>query len=69
MKIIKIGQSATKPIEIWEGSTTIIGTWKHEGIVYSLNKYRETEGIKDLSDDGTWNEGRTKDILNRVKHL
>ena len=22
-----------------------------------------------LSDDGTWNEGRTKDILSRVKHL
>ena len=22
-----------------------------------------------LSDDGTWNEGRTKDIINRVKHL
>ena len=22
-----------------------------------------------LSDDGTWNEGRTKDILNRVKHI
>ena len=38
------------------------------GIVYSPNKYRETEGIKDI---GTyfWNQGRTQEIKDRVLHL
>ena len=37
-------------------------------IVYSPNKYRETEGIKDI---GTqfWNQGRTEEIKDRVLHL
>nr|DAW48103.1 MAG TPA: LARGE COMPONENT OF PYOCIN AP41, BACTERIOCIN, DNASE, PYOCIN, DNASE-IM.0A [Caudoviricetes sp.] len=39
-----------------------------EGIVYSVKKYRETDGIKDLGDN-FWNEGRTKEIQSRVLHI
>ena len=37
-------------------------------IVYSLNKYRETEGNKDIGSH-FWNEGRTQEIRDRVMHL
>ena len=60
-------------IEIYyiEGrSTTIISEFLNDRILYSLfpNKYRETEGIKDI---GTqfWNQGRTEEIKERVLHL
>jgi len=39
-----------------------------EGIVYSVKKYRETDGSKDLGDN-FWNEGRTKEIQSRVLHI
>lgn len=39
-----------------------------ECIVYSLCKYREIEGRKDLGDN-FWNCGKTKEIKNRVLHL
>ena len=38
------------------------------GIVYSLNKYRETEGIKDIGSN-FWNYGRTEEIKERVIHF
>lgn len=38
------------------------------GIVYSLNKYRETEGIKDIGSH-FWNFGRTQEIKDRYVHL
>ena len=41
---------------------------KVEGIVYSPNKYRETEGTKDLGEN-FWNKGRTEEIKNRYVHL
>ena len=37
-------------------------------IVYSPNKYRETEGIKDIGTN-QWNYGRTQEIADRVVHL
>ena len=38
--------------------------------LYSLlpNKYRETEGIKDIGSN-FWNQGRTQEIKERVVHL
>lgn len=39
-----------------------------EGIVYSSNKYRETEGSKDIGVNG-WNAGKQEEISNRYKHL
>ena len=39
-----------------------------EGIVYSPNKYRETEGIKDLGEK-YWNKGKTREISERFVHL
>ena len=41
---------------------------KCDGIVYSPNKYRETEGIKDIGSN-FWNQGRTQEIKERVVHL
>lgn len=38
------------------------------GIVYSLSKYRETEGIKDIGSH-FWNYGRTQEIKERYVHL
>ena len=38
------------------------------GIVYSLKKYRETEGKKDIGSN-FWNYGRTQEIKDRVVHL
>lgn len=38
------------------------------GIVYSLEKYRETEGKKDIGSN-FWNYGRTQEIKDRVVHL
>ena len=40
----------------------------NDGIVYSPNKYRETEGIKDIGTN-YWNQGRTQEIKERVLHL
>lgn len=40
----------------------------NDGIVYSPNKYRETEGIKDIGTN-FWNYGRTEEIKNRTLHL
>ena len=40
----------------------------NDGIVYSLMKYRETEGIKDIGVN-YWNPGRTQEIHDRVLHL
>jgi len=37
-------------------------------IVYSPNKYRETEGIKDIGSH-FWNAGRTEEIRDRFVHL
>lgn len=37
-------------------------------IVYSPNKYRETEGIKDVGTN-FWNKGRTDEIAHRYVHL
>lgn len=37
-------------------------------IVYSPNKYRETEGIKDLGEK-YWNKGKTREIKARVVHV
>ena len=37
-------------------------------IVYSLNKYRETEGKKDIGSN-FWNQGRTQEIKERVVHV
>ena len=37
-------------------------------IVYSPNKYRETEGIKDIGSN-FWNDGRTDEIAHRFVHL
>ena len=37
-------------------------------IVYSPNKYRETEGVKDIGSQ-FWNYGRTNEIKDRVCHL
>lgn len=37
-------------------------------IVYSPNKYRETEGIKDIGTN-FWNQGRTQEIKERALHL
>ena len=39
-----------------------------EEIVYSPNKYRETEGIKDIGLND-WNQGRTQEIKERYVHL
>lgn len=39
-----------------------------DGIVYSLNKYQETEGIKDIGTN-FWNAGRTQEIKERYVHL
>ena len=33
-----------------------------------LNKYRETEGIKDIGTN-FWNQGRTEEIKDRVLHM
>ena len=41
---------------------------KCDCIVYSPNKYRETEGIKDIGSN-FWNQGRTQEIDERVIHL
>ncbi len=41
---------------------------KCDCIVYSPNKYRETEGIKDIGSN-FWNAGRTQEIKERVVHL
>ena len=41
---------------------------KNEKIVYSPNKYRETEGAKDLGEN-YWNSGKTAEIKSRVLHL
>ena len=38
------------------------------GIVYSPNKYRETEGIKDIGSN-FWNDGRTDEIAHRYVHV
>ena len=43
-------------------------THKQYGIVYSPNKYRETEGIKDIGLND-WNQGRTQEIKERYVHL
>ena len=40
----------------------------NDGIVCSPNKYRETEGIKDIGTN-YWNQGRTQEIKERVLHL
>ena len=40
----------------------------NDGIVYSPNKYRETEGIKDIGSH-FWNYGRTEEIKERYVHL
>ena len=40
----------------------------NDGIVYSPNKYRETEGIKDIGLND-WNQGRTQEIKERYVHL
>ena len=37
-------------------------------IVYSPNKYRETEGSKDIGSN-FWNQGRTQEIAERVLHI
>ena len=37
-------------------------------IVYSPNKYRETEGKKDIGSN-FWNQGRTQEIKERVIHV
>ena len=37
-------------------------------MVYSPNKYREVEGIKDIGTN-FWNQGRTQEIFNRYVHL
>ena len=37
-------------------------------IVHSPNKYRETEGRKDIGAN-FWNQGRTDEINNRFVHL
>ena len=37
-------------------------------IVYSPNKYRETEGSKDIGSN-FWNAGRTQEIKERVLHV
>lgn len=37
-------------------------------IVYSPNKYRETEGSKDIGTND-WNQGRVQEIKERVLHL
>lgn len=43
---------------------------KNNGIVYSSNKYRETEGSKDLSGDITsWNDAKRAEEADRVKHV
>lgn len=39
-----------------------------EEIVYSPNKYRETEGSKDIGSN-FWNAGRTQEIKERVLHV
>lgn len=43
---------------------------KYKQILYSLlpNKYRETEGTKDIGSH-FWNFGRTQEIKERVVHL
>ena len=41
---------------------------KCDCIVYSPNKYREAEGIKDIGSN-FWNQGRTQEIKERVVHL
>lgn len=38
------------------------------GIVYSLFKYRENEGTKDIGSQ-YWNPGRTEEIRDRFVHL
>ena len=40
----------------------------NDGIVYSPNKYRETEGSKDIGTN-FWNQGRTEEIKDRVLHI
>jgi hypothetical protein len=45
-----------------------IFTNKYYCIVYSPNKYRKTEGIKDLGTN-FWNQGRTQEIAERYVHL
>lgn len=50
-------------------STTIIRTLIiSDCIVYSLNKYREIEGSKDIGAN-YWNQGRTNEIKDRYVHL
>ncbi len=41
---------------------------KYDCIVYSSNKYRETEGIKDIGAN-FWNQGRTQEIKERYVHI
>ena len=54
-------------------TTTMSGVNKNlltNCIVYSPNKYRETEGIKDKGTARNgWNQGRLDEIKNRVIHL
>ena len=40
----------------------------NDGIVYSPNKYRETEGSKDIGTN-FWNQGRTEEIRDREMHI
>ena len=40
----------------------------NDGIVYSPNKYRETEGRKDIGTN-FWNQGRTEEIRDRETHI
>lgn len=42
--------------------------YRDEDIVYSPNKYRETEGSKDIGSN-FWNAGRTQEIKERVLHV
>lgn len=54
-----------------ERSETIIPKFlldKNYCIVHSLNKYWETEGIKDIGTN-FWSQARTNDIKDRYVHL
>lgn len=55
-------------MEIKQEMNLVSSNINNDGIVYSLNKYRETEGNKDI---GThfWNYGRSQEIKERVIHL
>ena len=55
-------------LEIIKGSSAINNNNNKYCIVYSPNKYREIEGIKDIGSQ-FWNHGRTNEIRDRVCHL